>query len=182
MNNKKDIANLPRNHLDSLSYIQILNYKCLNNHEYIYLSLPYNRYFTKLKFINQHLKIARKITMLYKITLRQDIIKPIKNHVFQKLILYLFKLVNDQTPIFTQYLLCMHKVSHEMISDITDSILDELNEWRDCPLKKCYAFVFVNYLTVTLRHDYESAIKKSCTQPTLLKRSIQVLEKSQKKK
>ena len=60
--------------------------------------------------------------MLYKITLRLDIIKPIKNHVFQKLILYLFKQISNQTPIF------MHKLSHEMISDITDSILDELNE------------------------------------------------------
>ena len=52
--------------------------------------------------------------MLYKITLHQDIIKPIKNHVFQKLILYLFKQISNQTPIFTQYLLCMHKVSHIM--------------------------------------------------------------------
>ena len=98
--------------------------------------------------------------MLYKITLHQDIIKPIKNHVFQKLILYFFKLINDQTPIFTRYILCMHKVSHEMISDITDSILDELNDWRNYPLKKCYAFVFVDCLYVTLRHDYESAVKK----------------------
>lgn len=32
------------------------------------------------------------------------------------------------------------KVSHEMISDITDSIMDELNEWRNRPLKKCYTF------------------------------------------
>ena len=47
------------------------------------------------------------------------------------------------------------KVSHEMISDITDSILDELNDWRNRPLKKCYAFVFVDCLYVTLRHDYE---------------------------
>ena len=120
--------------------------------------------------------------MLYKITLHQDIIKPIKNHVFQKLILYFFKLINDQTPIFTRYILCMHKVSHEMISDITDSILDELNDWRNYPLKKCYAFVFVDCPYVTLRHDYESAVKKTCTQPTLLRQSIQVLEKSQKKK
>ena len=96
----------------------------------------------------------RKITMLYKITLHQDIIKPIKNHVFQKLILYLFKQISNQTPIF------MHKLSHEMISDITDSILDELNEWRNRPLKKCYAFVFVDCLYVTLQHDYESAVRK----------------------
>ena len=99
--------------------------------------------------------------MLYKITLHQDIIKPIKNHVFQKLILYLFKQISNQNPIFTRYLLCMRKVSHIMISDITDPILDELNDWRNRPLKKCYAFVSVDCLYVTLRHDYESAVKNS---------------------
>lgn len=46
-------------------------------------------------------------------------------------------------------------VSHEMISDITDSVLDELNEWRNRPLKKCYAFTFVDCMYVTLRNDYE---------------------------
>lgn len=46
-------------------------------------------------------------------------------------------------------------VSHEMISDITDAILDELNEWRSRPLKKCYAFTFVDCMYVTLRNDYE---------------------------
>ena len=39
--------------------------------------------------------------------------------------------------------ICGFKVSHKMISDITDSILDKLNEWSNCPFKKCYAFVFV---------------------------------------
>lgn len=46
-------------------------------------------------------------------------------------------------------------VSHEMISDITDAVLDELNEWRNRPLKKCYAFTFVDCMYVTLRSDYE---------------------------
>ena len=46
-------------------------------------------------------------------------------------------------------------ISHEMISDITDAILDELNEWRNRPLKKCYAFTFVDCMYVTLRNDYE---------------------------
>lgn len=36
------------------------------------------------------------------------------------------------------------KVSQEIKSDITDSILDELNERSNRPLKKCYAFVFVD--------------------------------------
>ena len=47
------------------------------------------------------------------------------------------------------------KVSHEMISDITDAVLPEVEEWRNRPLKKCYAFVFVDCLYVTIRSDYE---------------------------
>jgi len=46
-------------------------------------------------------------------------------------------------------------VSHEMISDITDVILPEVEEWRNRPLKKCYAFLFVDCMYVTLRADYE---------------------------
>lgn len=47
-------------------------------------------------------------------------------------------------------------MSHEMISDITDAVIPELEEWRNRPLKKCYAFVFVDCLYVTLRSDYEA--------------------------
>lgn len=47
-------------------------------------------------------------------------------------------------------------VSHEMISDITDVILPEVEEWRNRPLKKCYAFLFVDCLYVTLRNEYET--------------------------
>ena len=47
-------------------------------------------------------------------------------------------------------------MSHEMISDITDAVVPELEEWRNQPLKKCYAFVFVDCLYVTLRSDYEA--------------------------
>ena len=46
------------------------------------------------------------------------------------------------------------QMSHEMISDITDCIIPELEEWKNRPLKKCYAFVFVDCLYVTLRNDY----------------------------
>lgn len=35
-------------------------------------------------------------------------------------------------------------VSHEMISDITDAVLPELEEWQNKPLHKCYAFLFVD--------------------------------------
>ena len=47
-------------------------------------------------------------------------------------------------------------VSHEMISDITDAILPEVEEWRNRPLKKCYAFLFVDCMYVTMRADYEA--------------------------
>ena len=47
-------------------------------------------------------------------------------------------------------------MSHEMISDITDAIVPELEERRVRPLKKCYAFLFVDCMYVTLRSDYQS--------------------------
>ena len=46
-------------------------------------------------------------------------------------------------------------ISHEMISDITDTILPELEEWRNRPLKKCYPFLFVDCMYVSLRQEYE---------------------------
>ncbi len=48
------------------------------------------------------------------------------------------------------------KMSHETISQITDCVLDELNEWQSRPLKKCYPFVFVDCMYVTMRYEYES--------------------------
>ena len=48
------------------------------------------------------------------------------------------------------------KVSHEMISEITDTILPEVEEWRNRPLKKCYPFLFVDCMYVSLRSEYES--------------------------
>lgn len=42
-------------------------------------------------------------------------------------------------------------ISHEMISDITDVVLPELEEWRMRPLKKCYPFLFVDCMYVSLR-------------------------------
>ena len=48
------------------------------------------------------------------------------------------------------------KVSSEMISDITDTILPEVEQWRTRPLKKCYAFLFVDCMYVSVRSDYEA--------------------------
>ena len=50
-------------------------------------------------------------------------------------------------------------ISHDTISQITDCVLDELNEWQSRPLKKCYPFVFVDCMYVTMRYEYE--IKES---------------------
>ena len=47
-------------------------------------------------------------------------------------------------------------VSHEMVSDITDTVLQELEDWQNRPLKKCYAFMFVDCMYVTIRENYEA--------------------------
>lgn len=45
------------------------------------------------------------------------------------------------------------EVSHDMISSITDRILPEVEAWRHRPLKKCYAFIFVDCMYVSIRDD-----------------------------
>ncbi|MBQ0065352.1 MAG: IS256 family transposase [Firmicutes bacterium] len=45
------------------------------------------------------------------------------------------------------------EVSHEMISNITDSIIPKANEWRIRTLKRCYAFLFVDCLYISIRTD-----------------------------
>ena len=57
------------------------------------------------------------------------------------------------------------KVSHEMVSQITDSVLDELHEWQNRPLKKLYPFVFVDCMFVTVRYDN---VAKECAVYTIL--------------
>ena len=50
-------------------------------------------------------------------------------------------------------------ISHEMISKITDRVLDQAEEWQNRPLKKFYTFLFVDCMYVTIRREYET---KSC--------------------
>lgn len=50
-------------------------------------------------------------------------------------------------------------VSAEMISNITDAILPEVEQWRNRPLKKCYPFLFVDCMYVSVRSDYEASEK-----------------------
>jgi putative transposase len=47
-------------------------------------------------------------------------------------------------------------VSHEMVSDITDTVLPELEEWQSRPLSKCYSFLFVDCMYTTIRNQYEA--------------------------
>ncbi|MCD8761872.1 IS256 family transposase [Mammaliicoccus sciuri] len=46
-------------------------------------------------------------------------------------------------------------VSHEMISDITDAVIPEMEEWQTRPLEKCYTFIIVDCLYTKIRTDYE---------------------------
>lgn len=48
------------------------------------------------------------------------------------------------------------EISHETISDITDSVLENLEEWQNRPLKKFYTFIFVDCMYVTMRKEYET--------------------------
>ena len=48
------------------------------------------------------------------------------------------------------------EISHEMVSQITDCVLDELNDWQNRPLIRMYTFLFVDCMYVTTRKEYES--------------------------
>jgi transposase-like protein len=56
-------------------------------------------------------------------------------------------------------------VSHEMISQITDRIMPMVEEWRNRPLNKCYAFLFVDCMYVKIRQDYQA---KECAVYSIL--------------
>lgn len=48
------------------------------------------------------------------------------------------------------------EISHETISEITDKVIGQMEEWQNRPLKKFYTFLFVDCLYVTIRKDYET--------------------------
>ena len=48
------------------------------------------------------------------------------------------------------------EISHETISEITDKVIEQLEDWQNRPLKKFYTFLFVDCLYVTMRKDYET--------------------------
>ena len=48
------------------------------------------------------------------------------------------------------------ELSAESISNITDRVLDEADNWQNRPLKKFYTFLFVDCLYVPIRKEYET--------------------------
>lgn len=51
------------------------------------------------------------------------------------------------------------EISHEMISEITDRVMEQVDEWQSRPLKKFYTFLFVDCLYVSIRKEMET---KNC--------------------
>lgn len=47
-------------------------------------------------------------------------------------------------------------ISHETISEITDKVVERLEEWQNRPLKKFYTFLFVDCMYVSIKKDYET--------------------------
>ena len=48
------------------------------------------------------------------------------------------------------------EISHETVSQITDCVLDKLDDWQNRPLKRMYTFMCVDCMYVTIRKEYES--------------------------
>lgn len=48
------------------------------------------------------------------------------------------------------------EISHETVSQITDCVLDKLDDWQNRPLKRMYTFLFVDCMYATIRKEYES--------------------------
>ena len=57
------------------------------------------------------------------------------------------------------------EMSAEMISNITDNVIEELEQWQKRPLKSLYTFLFVDCMYVPIKRDYET---KECAVYTIL--------------
>lgn len=51
------------------------------------------------------------------------------------------------------------EISHETVSNITDRVVAQADEWQNRPLKKFYTFLFVDCLYVSIRQEMET---KNC--------------------
>ena len=47
-------------------------------------------------------------------------------------------------------------ISAKTISEITDKVLEEVQEWQNRPLKKFYTFMFVDCMYVSIKKEYET--------------------------
>src|SRR5690625_373462 len=47
-------------------------------------------------------------------------------------------------------------VSHDMTSDITDTVIPKWENWQTRPLNDCYVFLFVDCMVTTIRNEYET--------------------------
>lgn len=48
------------------------------------------------------------------------------------------------------------EISHETVSQITDCVLDKLDDWQNRPLKRMYTFLLADCMYVTIRKEYKS--------------------------
>lgn len=48
------------------------------------------------------------------------------------------------------------EISHDVISEITDSIMEQVTEWQNRPIKKFYTFLFVDCMYVSIKKEYET--------------------------
>lgn len=48
------------------------------------------------------------------------------------------------------------EISHETISDITDRVIEQTQEWQNRSLKKFYTFLFVDCMYVSIKKKYET--------------------------
>jgi transposase-like protein len=54
------------------------------------------------------------------------------------------------------------EVSPDLISRVTDAVLDEVREWQNRPLEKSYAIVYLDALRVKSREGGKSCGKSVC--------------------
>lgn len=48
------------------------------------------------------------------------------------------------------------EISHDTVSQITDCVLDKLDDWQNRPLKRMYTFLFEDCMYVIIRKEHES--------------------------
>ena len=57
------------------------------------------------------------------------------------------------------------EISHQTISEITNTVIESMQEWQNRPLKPMYSFIFIDCMYVNIRKEYEV---KNCAVYTIL--------------